>query len=159
MYNIAPSLLTDLFIKRSPKDRFRGFVPIARNFSKCSKQIWHWLSFEPICLLMRTSHSLKSGLLFKGSRWKLIHLLESLGVLSEHPTTAHSTMLALMLSSLELRTFARNFSNNDFFLKILLVKVDELVMSEMWKNWGGHRLRFGENMPGNTRKSEKIGLC
>ena len=35
-----------------------------------------------------------------------------------------------------LRTFARNFSNIDFFLKILPVKVDELVMSEMWKNWG-----------------------
>ena len=30
-----------------------------------------------------------------------------------------------------LRTFARNFSNIDFFLKILPVKVDELVMSEM----------------------------
>ena len=31
----------------------------------------------------------------------------------------------------QLRTFARNFSNIDFFLKILPVKVDELVMSEM----------------------------
>ena len=30
-----------------------------------------------------------------------------------------------------LRTFARNFSNIDFFLKILPVKFDELVMSEM----------------------------
>ena len=30
-----------------------------------------------------------------------------------------------------LRTFARNFSNIDFFLKILPVKVDELVMSKM----------------------------
>ena len=57
-----------------------------------------------------------------------------------------------------LRTFARNFSNIDFFLKILPVKVDELVMSEMWKNWGGHRLRFRENMPASTPKSEKIGL-
>ena len=32
---------------------------------------------------------------FKGSRWKLIHLLKSLGVLFEHPTTAHSTILEL----------------------------------------------------------------
>ena len=30
-----------------------------------------------------------------------------------------------------LRTFARNFSNINFFLKILPVKFDELVMSEM----------------------------
>ena len=39
-------------------------------------------------------------------------------------------------SSFILRTFARNFSNIGFFLNILPVKVDELVMSEMWKNWG-----------------------
>ena len=30
-----------------------------------------------------------------------------------------------------LRTFARKFSNIDFFLKILPLKDDELVMSEM----------------------------
>ena len=30
-----------------------------------------------------------------------------------------------------LRTFARKFSNIDFFLRILPLKVDELVMSEM----------------------------
>ena len=30
-----------------------------------------------------------------------------------------------------LRTFARNFSNIDFFLQILPLKDDELVMSEM----------------------------
>ena len=30
-----------------------------------------------------------------------------------------------------LRTFARKFSNTDFFLKNLPLKVDELVMSEM----------------------------
>ena len=49
-----------------------------------------------------------------------------------------------------LRTFAGKFSNIDFFLKILPLKDDESVMSEM----GGHRLRFGENMPGRTPKSE-----
>ena len=57
-----------------------------------------------------------------------------------------------------LRTFARNFSNIDFFLKILPVKVDELVMVRNVKKLGGHRLRFRENMPGSTPKSEKIGL-
>ena len=31
----------------------------------------------------------------------------------------------------QLRTFARKFSNIDFFLKILPLKNDELVMSEM----------------------------
>ena len=35
-----------------------------------------------------------------------------------------------------LRTFARKFSNIDFCLKILPLKDDELVMSEMYKNWG-----------------------
>ena len=35
-----------------------------------------------------------------------------------------------------LRTFARKFSNIDFFLKILPLKDDELVMSEMQKKWG-----------------------
>ena len=50
-----------------------------------------------------------------------------------------------------LRTFARKFSNIDFFLEILPLKDDELVMS---KKMGGHRLRFGENMPGRTPKSE-----
>ena len=30
----------------------------------------------------------------------------------------------------------RNFSNIDFFLKILPLKDDELVMSEMSKKWG-----------------------
>ena len=30
----------------------------------------------------------------------------------------------------------RDFSNIDFFLKILPLKDDELVMSEMQKNWG-----------------------
>ena len=33
--------------------------------------------------------------------------------------------------SLVLRMFARNFSNIDFFLRILPLKDDELVMSEM----------------------------
>ena len=36
-----------------------------------------------------------------------------------------------------LGTFARKFSNIDFFLKILPVKDDELVMSEMSKNGVG----------------------
>ena len=30
----------------------------------------------------------------------------------------------------------RKFSNIDFFLKILPMKDDELVMSEMYRNWG-----------------------
>ena len=41
--------------------------------------------------------------------------------------------------------FVQKFSNIDFFLKILLLKDDELVMSEMLKNggsltsfWSGH---------------------
>ena len=54
-----------------------------------------------------------------------------------------------------LRTFARKFSNIDFFLKILPLKDDELVMSEMEKKCGvTDFVRFGEKMPGRTPKSE-----
>ena len=62
-------------------------------------------------------------------------------------------MMSILVAHKCLRTFARNFSSIDFFLKNLPLKDDELVMSEMKKN-GGHRLRFGENMPGGTPKSE-----
>ena len=94
MYNIAPSLSNNLFTKRSPRDYFRGFVSSAWNFSKCSEQIWLWLSLSKFAFLIRTSHhSLKSSSFSKGSWWKLIPLLESLGILFEHPTTAHSTIL------------------------------------------------------------------
>ena len=41
-----------------------------------------------------------------------------------------------------LRTFARNFSNIDFFLKILPLKDDELAMSEMKKKNGGSPTSF-----------------
>ena len=37
----------------------------------------------------------------------------------------------LKLKTAVLRTFARKFSKIDFFLRILPLKVDELVMSEM----------------------------
>ena len=56
--------------------------------------------------------------------------------------------------ALHLRTFARKFSNIDFCLNLLPLKDDELVMSEIEKKIGGHRLGFGENMPGRTPKSE-----
>ena len=35
-----------------------------------------------------------------------------------------------------LKTFARKFSNIDFFLNILPLRDDELVMSEKFKKWG-----------------------
>ena len=111
MNNIAPSLSNDLFYKETsgPKDSFRGFMSSARNFSKCSKQIWSWPSLSKFAFLIRTSHFLKSLLFLRAvDRWKLIHLLESLGVLFEHPTTAHSTILELMLSSLKLVRFGRD---------------------------------------------------
>ena len=41
------------------------------------------------------------------------------------------TLPGLSFKILHLRTFARNFSNIDFFLKILPLKDDELAMSEM----------------------------
>ena len=42
----------------------------------------------------------------------------------------------------QLRTFARNFSNIDFSLKILPLKDDQLVMSEMSKKIGGSPTSF-----------------
>ena len=48
---------------------------------------------------------------------------------------SHEELLDKMLKDREevavLRMFARNFSNIDFFLKILPLKDDELAMSEM----------------------------
>ena len=52
-----------------------------------------------------------------------------------------------------LGTFARKFSDTDFFLKTSPLTDDEIVMSEIYKKMGGHRLRFGENKPGKTPKS------
>ena len=37
----------------------------------------------------------------------------------------------VVIFTVESRTFAQTFSNNDFFLKILPLEADELVMSEM----------------------------
>ena len=37
----------------------------------------------------------------------------------------------MLFLKIDLRTFARKFSNIDFFLNILPLKDDELVMSEM----------------------------
>ena len=42
-----------------------------------------------------------------------------------------SILLELFLLFFPLRTFARKFSNIDFFLRLLPLKVDQLVMSEM----------------------------
>ena len=78
---------------------------LKHSFSKCSEQMWHWLGLGKFALLIRTSHSLRSDLFFKGSRWKLIPLLEPLGVQVEQPTTAHSTILELKLSSRNSRVF------------------------------------------------------
>ena len=50
-----------LFTKRSPRYHFCGFVSSARNFSKCSKQIWYWLSLSKFAFLIHTSHSLKAA--------------------------------------------------------------------------------------------------
>ena len=50
--------------------------------------------------------------------------------------------------------FAQKIFNVAFFLKILPLKDDELVMSEMQKEMASHQLRFGEKMPRRTPKSE-----
>ena len=57
-----------------PGQRLRLQQLLKHSFSKCSEQMWHWLSLGKFVLLIRTSHSLRSGLFFKGSRWKLLSL-------------------------------------------------------------------------------------
>ena len=57
-----------------------------------------------------------------------------------------------------LRTFARKFSNIDFFLQILPLKDDELVMSEMQKKWGLTDFVLERTCPEEHPKSEKIRL-
>ena len=42
--------------------------------------------------------------------------------------------------------FERKSSNIDFFIKLFLLLGYELLLSEMQKNWGGHRLRFQEKI-------------
>ena len=49
-----------------------------------------------------------------------------------------------------LRTFARKFSNIEFFSETFTSLRWRFSMSKMLKKLGGHRLRFGENMPGRS---------
>ena len=48
----------------------------------------------------------------------------------------HETLCAGATWFNTFRTFTRKFSNTDFFLKILPLKDDESVMSEMQTKWG-----------------------
>jgi len=66
-----------------PGQRLRLQQLSKHSFSKWSEQTWHRLSLGKFALLIRTSPSLRNGLFFKGSRWKLIPLLESFDVLFE----------------------------------------------------------------------------
>ena len=61
------------------------------------------------------------------SAWRQLHVITS--------SFDWFTVLSVILL-IGLRTFARNFSNIDFFLKILPWKDHELAMSEMEKSGG-----------------------
>ena len=52
----------------------------------------------------------------------------------------------------------RKVSNIDFFLKIVPLKDDKLVMSEMYNKVWGHRLRFGENMSRRTPTAVNLSI-
>ena len=49
-----------------------------------------------------------------------------------------------------LRTFARKSSNIDFFIKLLLQLGYELLLPEMQKTMGGHRLTFEDKISERT---------
>ena len=57
-----------------------------------------------------------------------------------------------------LRTFAPNFSNIDFFLEILPLKDDELMMSEMKKKWGVTDFVLERNCSEEYSKAVKSGF-
>ena len=60
---------------------------------------------------------------------------------------------------MSLKTFARKFSNIDFFfLKILPLKDDESVMSEMWKTWGATEFVLERTCPEEHLNLSKSGL-
>ena len=76
----------------------------------------------PLNLKDRTISNIYDRL--KNSNWKEADQL----AISKHD---QGVELMPTEKQLQLRTFARKFSNIDFFLRILPLKVDELVMSEM----------------------------
>ena len=55
------------------------------------------------------------------------------------------------------RTFARKFSNIDFYLKISPLKDDELVMPEMQKKWGVTDFVLERTCPEEHRNLSKSG--
>ena len=57
-----------------------------------------------------------------------------------------------------LRTFARKFSNIDFFLKILPLKDDELVMAGRKKKWGVTDFVLEETCPEEHLNLSKSGF-
>ena len=56
----------------------------------------------------------------------------------------------IIAARVTLRTFARKTSNIDFFLRLLPLKVDELVMSEALKNGGSPASLRREQAQKNT---------
>ena len=62
------------------------------------------------------------------------------------------------IKTTDLRTFTRTFSNIDFFLKILPMKNDELVMSEMYKKWGITDFVFERTCPEEHLNLSKLGF-
>ena len=53
-----------------------------------------------------------------------------------------------------LGTFARNFSIIDFFSENFTIETWWVSDAKNVNKLGGHRIRFGENMPSKTPKSE-----
>ena len=51
------------------------------------------------------------------------------------------------LRSLQLRTFAPKSSHAQIFFKLATQKDNDYTIAKKAKTIGGHRLRFGENMP------------
>ena len=62
------------------------------------------------------------------------------------PYMSSMGLLGLYKKAVVLKMFARKSSNIDFFIRILLQLGYELLLSEMKKKLGGHRLRFGDKI-------------
>ena len=78
-------------------------------------------------------------------------------IVPQQVSVEHLSVLRLeTCGKYNLRTFARKISNIDFFLQILPLKDDELVMSKKQKKWWVTDFVLERTCPEEHPKSEKI---
>ena len=111
------------------QERRRTVVPEANRHraQENDEPINLWMDQENfgefVFLCHNLPHCWANRISFKSFLSKKIH--------EKYGASRHECVSSFILTSETLRTFSRKFSNIDFFLQILPLKDDELVMSEM----------------------------